>query len=376
MSFTSDPLDSLRVTYQLRCAPGEEVRGKATGIALEQTAELPAACLSPELRDRVVGRVETVDPLPDGRWEAVIGYPRAVLDDLPQLLNVLYGNISLKAGIRVASVEWPPSLLAALPGPRFGVDGLRALCGARTQRPLVCAALKPVGLPPAALADLAYRFASAGVDMVKDDHGLADQPSAPFGERVALCQEAVQRANRETGGASRYFPNVTSGFPALPDRVAAARGAGCRGVLVSPLLLGLDAMRWLTATSDLALLAHPTGTGAFFHSEHGIAPEVLLGDLFRMAGADGVIYPNAGGRFPFSEAVCARINARLRGPLGTFKPALPVPGGGIDVARVSYWIDRYGADMMVLIGGSFYLQPDPAAAAAELVATIRRQFGG
>jgi len=45
----------------------------------------------------------------------------------------------------------------------------------------------------------------AGVDLIKDDHSLADQTSAPFAERVERCQEAVVRANDETGGNALYF---------------------------------------------------------------------------------------------------------------------------------------------------------------------------
>src|SRR5207247_431586 len=143
--------------------------------------------------------------------------------DTPQLLNLLFGNISLKSGILIADIEWPPDLLTALGGPRFGIRGVRELAGVH-DRPLLCAALKPLGLSPVQLAGVARGFARAGIDIIKDDHSLSDQPSAPFRERVARCQEAVAAANRETGGRALYFPNVTSA-PARPrgTRVPGAR---------------------------------------------------------------------------------------------------------------------------------------------------------
>src|SRR5207244_6763248 len=98
--------------------------------------------------------------------------------------------------------------------------------------------------------------------------------------------------------------------------------------------------------------------------------EVLLGDLFRVAGSDAVIYPNVGGRFTFSEATCAAINARLRGPLGPVPPSFPVPAGGIDAARVPHWIERYGADTIFLIGGGLSAPPDPAPAAKRVGAGV------
>jgi ribulose-bisphosphate carboxylase large chain len=123
-------------------------------------------------------------------------------------------------------------------------------------------------------------------------------------------------------------------------------------------------------------MSHPSLAGAFFHVDHGIAPPVLLGDLFRVAGSDAVIYPNVGGRFTFSEATCVAINARLRQPLGIMSPAFPVPAGGIDAARVPHWIERYGADTIFLVGGSLYAQPDLPAAAGRLVEAVRRHSHG
>src|SRR5256885_8731912 len=145
------------------------------------------------------------------------------------------------------------------------------------------------------------------------------------------------------------------------ERADAARRAGCRGVVVNALPAGLGAVSAIAAATGLAILSHPSLAGAFFQPDHGFAPEVLLGELFRVAGSDAVIYPNVGGRFTFSAATCAAINARLRAPLGPVAPAFPAPGGGIDAARVPQWIERYGADTIFLIGGRPYAQPAPNA---------------
>src|SRR5713226_8857649 len=142
------------------------------------------------------------------------------------------GNISMKPAILVTGIEWPEPLLGALGGPRLGI---RALCRVSERRPLLCTALKPVGLPAQQLAELCYRFALGGIDIIKDDHNLADQPTAPFRERVARCQEAVSRANAESGGHGLYFPQLARGSPAIQEDLALARAAGCRGVMVSPI---------------------------------------------------------------------------------------------------------------------------------------------
>ena len=65
-------------------------------------------------------------------------------------------------------------LLGAFGGPRIGHFG-SAASGSAGRHPLTCAAIKPQGLPPAALADLTFRFGLGRIDFIKDDHALADQ---------------------------------------------------------------------------------------------------------------------------------------------------------------------------------------------------------
>ena len=59
-------------------------------------------------------------------WEAVISYSDITHGyELTQVLNVIFGNTSIKEGIEV--VHFAPSQLmfAKFRGPRFGVAGLR-----------------------------------------------------------------------------------------------------------------------------------------------------------------------------------------------------------------------------------------------------------
>ena len=372
---TSPEAGRIRATYKLGAASRRMALARARELTVEQTVEVPAACV-PLASRRMVGRVEAIARDGARRWRVrCSNEPAVVGDSLLQLLNLLFGNASLGRGARLADVTLPRRMLAGFSGPAFGVAGVRRLCGV-LDRPLLCAPAKPIGLSSAALAQICYALAAGGADIVTDDHGLADQAAAPFRERVARCHDAVREANARTGGHAIYAPNLARGGPQAFDDLAYALAQGCRGVLLSPLLLGPDTVRAVAARGDVAVLAHPAFTGSLLARRHGIAPAVLYGTLFRLMGSDAVIYPNAESRFPMTLADCLGVNHRLRAPLGRLRPAFPVAGGGVAAARVPYWIRRYGRDTMLLVGSSLYTQRDLRAATARLVDSIRRSSDG
>jgi len=363
---TAEP-NRIRTTFLLSGADGETPADTARFIAVEQTVEIPQDCFSEAIGEAIVGRIEEVGAATDGRARAVISYdPRIVGEELGQLVNLLFGNVSLKEGVQLVDISLPAEVLNRFPGPALGIPGLRELCGV-PERPLICAAVKPLGLSVEELARDCREFALGGADIIKDDHSLADQEMAPFRQRVERCMSAVAEANAETGGNTYYFPNLFGDPTALRQRVDLIQDLGCRGVMVAPMILGLGTVRWLADESGLAILGHPTFTGAFFGKHHGVVPEVLLGELFRIAGCDGVIYVNAGGRFGWSQETCDRVTERLRRPLGPVAPAFPIPAGGVNVRSVPKMLQRYGPDTMILIGGSLYQQKDLRHATADLV---------
>lgn len=167
--------DRFTVIYQLTGTDEAAVRAKAKGICLEQTVELPEELLPhDDIRAEVVGRLEWLQQIDPNTFEAAISYAVETTGfELPQLLNVIFGNTSMQPDIRVERLELPDCLLQTFKGPRFGQSGLRALTQAYG-RPLLCTALKPMGLPAKNLADLAAQFALGGIDLIKDDHGLAN----------------------------------------------------------------------------------------------------------------------------------------------------------------------------------------------------------
>lgn len=344
------------VTYLIFGAR-QEAFDKAKDICIEQTVEFPANLLpAGVIRDDIVGRIESFDPFEQG-YKARISYANETAAlELTQLLNVVFGNISIKPGIKVESIDLPPSLLGRWNGPRFGTEGLRKFLGI-PQRPLLFTALKPMGLSAQQLADLAYQVAIGGIDIIKDDHGLTDQCFAPFEERVRLCAAAVGKANRETGGNSIYVANVTAPADHIVKRARQAKEAGAGGIMVSPGLVGFDTMRRLADDENIALpvFSHPAFIGSYVTGgTTGFSHRALFGQITRLAGADAVIYPNFGGRFSFSRAECESIAAAARADMAGIKPIFPAPGGGMSIDRIPELYRVYGNDVMFLIGGGLF----------------------
>ncbi len=349
-----------------------EAEARANALRVEQTIEFPADLVpDDDIQREIVGRIESIDVIDSGLVQAEISYAVETTGyELPQLMNVLWGNSALLPGIRLIDFTLPESLLSKFAGPRFGITGLRELFDAPT-RPLLATALKPMGLPSERLAASAYDLAVGGMDMIKDDHSLANQPFAPYVERVQRCAEAVAKANDKTGQNSVYMPSINAPYDLLDERVESAIDAGAGALLVLPGITSFDQMRYLATKVDVPIMGHPAFIGSYSASPtNGIAHGKLYGTMMRLAGADLSVYPNYGGRFSFSRSECRDIAANLTEPLGALRTVFPSPGGGMTLDRVDEILEFYGNDVALLIGGDLHRGDDLAKTAAGFRAAV------
>jgi ribulose-bisphosphate carboxylase large chain len=334
----------LTAIYHVR-SDASAIAARAQAIAVEQSVEMPLSAIEDQaILDEIVGKVEDIRALSNMHYEVRIGLSRATLGtDAGQLVNMLFGNTSLQEDVVLHDAEFPGEIVRHHGGPNIGLAGLRARAAAQ-DRALTCSALKPQGLSPARLAELGVRFARGGIDYVKDDHGLADQAYSPF---AARC-EAIMSALRAESLPTRYVPSLSGDLDALRVQIRAAKNAGIDTVMVQPMIMGLSNFAKLVAENrDLAFFAHPTLAGAA-----RIAPPLLYGKIFRMLGADALVFPNYGGRFGYTPQTCHEIARAGLSEWYFAKAAVPVPAGGMTLERVPQMLDFYGPEVMLLIGGA------------------------
>ncbi len=343
--------ERITVLYHVRDS-AERIAARAHAIAVEQSVEMPVSAISdPGVLDDIVGAVEAIRDLGDGRFEVQIGLAVATFStsggpEAGQLMNMLFGNSSIHADIELHDVVFPDSVLAGFGGPNHGLAGLRAKVGA-SDRALTCSALKPQGLDAKGLAEIAGQLAKGRLDFIKDDHGIADQRYSPFAERVPAIADAVRDARARDGGRTVYLPSLSGNLERMRAQVQIARSAGLDGVLIAPMIAGVASFHALARENpDMAFMAHPALAGAA-----RIAPPLHLGKIFRLLGADATVFPNHGGRFGYSPATCRALADAALAPWGGLKNTVPVPAGGMTPGRVPEMLQFYGRDVMLLIGG-------------------------
>jgi ribulose-bisphosphate carboxylase large chain len=328
-----------------------QARARAERICLDQTIEADGDLLPPSLRGKILGRLQNIEPLAGGRYAATIRYAGELLGrDCSDLLNLLFGTSSLHSDLRLLSFTLTKGLLSSWRGPRYGVDGLRQAVGV-SNRPLVCAVLKPLGRSPEELAELAAQFVLGGVDLIKDDQGLLDQPFCPFNERVAYCAEAIATTSAKRGRPCLYFAHISGALESMRERAAQAKTLGATGLLVAPGLTGFDALRALASDESFAIpiASHPALLAPNV-ARSGLAPAVAYGLLPRLAGADMTIYPSFDAGYLMSKEDCVSVATNCRQPWSDILPTMPSVGGRIGTDRIAGLATTLGQEVVFVLG--------------------------
>lgn len=354
---------SITATYEIKRT--DAVATVADKIALELTVgtwtELPH--LEQEQLQAYRGEVvSTTHTETTSRF--TIRYPlHNVSPDFSSILTTTFGKLSLDDSIRLIDLTLPETLASHFKGAKFGVDGIRELLGVH-DRPLVMSIFKGViGRDLAFLEQQLRDQFAGGIDIVKDDEILYDNPLTPSLERARIGADVIQAHFEATGKRVLYAITLSGPVFGLRDQALRLIEAGATALLFNVYTYGLDALRELANDPDIRvpILAHPAFAGALTGS---ISHSLLLGKLPRLAGADLTLFPSPYGSLatPRDEAFAIRD---LSAEPHWSKPILPVPSAGIHPGLVADIIRDFGTDVVINAGGGIHGHPDGAAAGAR-----------
>ncbi|MBV6714699.1 2,3-diketo-5-methylthiopentyl-1-phosphate enolase [Paenibacillus chitinolyticus] len=379
----------------------KKAQGIAVGLTVGSWTDLPEARKAQ--MQQHLGHVVSVDvreageASPESRRYADIriAYPDVNFSrDLPALLVTVFGKLSMDGKIKLTDLSFSESFLSAFAGPKYGLQGVRELLGVH-DRPLLMSIFKSViGQDLEGLGEQFYAQAAGGVDLIKDDEILFENPLTPIEKRVAVCMEAARRAYDVTGQKLLYATNLTGPTSKLADQAKKAIDAGANALLFNVLAYGFDTLCELSADPDISvpIMAHPAMAGAFYPSaEYGISASLLLGKLMRVAGADLVLFPSPYGSvvMPREENLAIKQvlltenleqdyiyrHSPVEGPVGqpsatanesiALKTSFPVPSAGIHPGLVPLILRDFGTDVVVNAGGGIHGHPMGAIAGGQ-----------
>jgi 2,3-diketo-5-methylthiopentyl-1-phosphate enolase len=363
-------------TYLVHDAKGD-LNKKAEGIALGLTVgswtDLPQ--LEQEQLKAHKGRVLEVSQLENcekttqylgksvTKGKIKIAYPSLNYShDLPAILTTVFGKLSLDGEVKLIDLELSEDVKTSFPGPAFGVSGIRDIVGVY-DRPLVMSIFKGVlGKDLTYLKDQLKQQVLGGVDLVKDDEILFDNPLTPFEDRILAGKEVLKTVYEETGHKALYAVNLSGRTFELKDKAKRASELGANVLLFNVFAYGLDVLQSLAEDPEISvpLMAHPAVSGASTASSlYGFSSSLLLGKLLRISGADFSLFPSPYGSVALDrdEALGIAENCLKE---DSFKQSFPVPSAGIHPGLVPLLIQDFGIDSVINAGGGVHGHPKGA----------------
>lgn len=335
----------------------------AIGLTVGSWTELPEA--KKKDMEKHLGKVVSVDvheaPDTERYADIQIAYPDVNFSaDIPALLVTVFGKLSMDGKIKLIDLSLSDSFLAAFPGPKFGIDGVRQALNVH-DRPLLMSIFKSViGHDLQGLKEQFLQQALSGVDLIKDDEILFENPLTPLEKRVEACMSAAAQAKQETGQNLLYAVNLTGPTSQLRSQAKKAIELGANALLFNVLAYGFDVLHELSKDPEIhvPIAAHPAMAGAFYPSPYyGISASVLLGKLMRIAGADLVLFPSPYGSVVMPKEENMAIKNELITELLPTKSSFPVPSAGIHPGLTSLILKDFGTDVVVNAGGGIHGHP-------------------
>jgi len=355
--FTIDPAEGMSMEAAASRVASESSNGTWAALSVDEEELTDLAAVA-----YVIGNDDRVS----------VAYPAALFErgSMAQILSCIAGNIlGMKAvdSIRLEDCFWPETIVDGFPGPQFGTSVATEKLDAG-DRPVLATVPKPkVGLSTDAHVQIAEEAWRGGVDLLKDDENLTDQPFNPFEERVERSLAKAEELTEETGEKKDYLVNITAETEEMVRRAEFVHEHGGGFVMVDVVTAGWSAVQTVREhceDMDLAIHAHRAMHAAFDRMDHHGVSMRVLAQVARLCGVDH-IHTGTAGLGKLENEDTPGINAWLGSDLYELNDVLPVASGGLHPGVTDALIDALGTDIAIQAGGGIHGHPDGTEAGAR-----------
>lgn len=393
------PRDSdVLAVFKIVPQPGVPREEAAAAVAAESSTATWTTVWTDLLTDLdyYKGRAYAIEDVPgdDEAFYAFVAYPMGLFEEgsVVNMFTSLVGNVfGFKAvrSLRLEDVRMPLWFVTTNPGPPHGIYVERDKLN-KYGRPLLGCTIKPkLGLSARNYGRAVYECLRGGLDFTKDDENVNSQPFMRWRDRFAFCQEAIEKAEAETGEYKGHYLNVTA--PTMEDiyeRAEFAKEIGAKIIMSDYLTVGWAAhtslSKWCRRNGVLLHVHRAMHAVVDRNPRHGINFRVLT-KILRLIGGDHLHSGTVVGKLEGDrEATLGWVDLmreryvaqdRARGIFfdqdwGQVPGLFPVASGGIHVWHMPALLSIFGDDAVFQFGGGTLGHPwgNAAGAAANRVA--------
>lgn len=346
-----------------------------TLVELETTGKWSGEGRPTVLFESCRGWVEAVDETGPGKGYVTLSYPMINFNMEDSAFSSLW--LYMIGGATHALIDYQKSRLVDFTfpseyykyfiGPLWGIRGTKKYLDVSAEEPVIGTIVKPTaGLNADEVAGMCSKFASGGLQFIKDDEKMMNTAYCPLKERVEKVMAAIERAEQKIGKRVLYTPHITTGPENILKNAEIALRAGARGLMVNIFASGFSSLTILRQHFDVPIYAHCGGKEALGRSEgQGVSPEVIAkftrlmgGEFFRSNILGGYL---VGG----STEEIHSLNAVMRAEMEGIKDMVPALSGGLNPENLPANLSAFGSDVMVLAGTGITRYPGGIAAGVE-----------
>lgn len=302
------------------------------------------------------------------RWPAANIGP-----SLPNLMATIAGNLfELRpvTGLRLLDVRLPQSFVDRYKGPRFGIEGTRALTQVKN-RPLIGTIIKPsIGLTADETASQVQALCEAGIDFIKDDELQTDGIGCPFEDRVTAVMRVINDHAERTGRNVMFAFNLTGEIDQMRHRhdVLLKHQATC--LMASLNSVGLTGFIELARFSQLPIHAHRNGWGYLSRHPYLGWSYTAWHKIWRLAGADHMHVNGLSNKFSEPDDSVIQSAKACLTPLFPNMPCLSMPvfssGQTARVVEATYHALK-SPDLIFAAGGGILGHPNGLSAGVRSI---------